>query len=112
MQLSWYIAKAAQEVHIWGRVVVPLKAGSSLKLGKMYVYILYSGSLNRYYVGQTADIKARLIRHNRGLVSFTKRGVPWDRVWMKKVENRSEAVLFERRIKGRGAKRYLQDIGM
>lgn len=78
----------------------------------MYVYILYSSSLNRYYVGQTAEAESRLQRHNKGLVRSTKIGVPWTRVWLKEVRDRSEAMILEKKIKGRGAKRYLNDIGM
>lgn len=78
----------------------------------MYVYILYSSSLEKYYVGQAANADARLERHNKGIVPYTKRGVPWERLWLKEVEDRSEAVQLEKKIKGRGAKRYLQDIGM
>ncbi|MBK8952823.1 MAG: GIY-YIG nuclease family protein [Chitinophagaceae bacterium] len=33
-----------------------------------YVYILYSEKCDRYYVGFSADVHARLIRHNCGLV--------------------------------------------
>jgi putative endonuclease len=76
----------------------------------MYVYVLYSRSLKKYYVGQTADFDARLSKHNKGGSKFTKRGAPWEKVWLKDVENRSSAVLLERKIKARGAKRYLADI--
>lgn len=78
----------------------------------MFVYILYSNSLEKYYVGQADNANARLERHNKGIVSYTKRGAPLKRIWLKEVQNRSEAMVLERKIKGRGAKRYLQDIGM
>jgi putative endonuclease len=78
----------------------------------MFVYILYSRSLDKYYVGQTQDLSARIEKHNKGFVSSTKTGTPWVIVFTQEVKNRSEAVILERKIKGRGAKRYLQDIGM
>ncbi|WP_410266623.1 GIY-YIG nuclease family protein [Cyclobacterium sp.] len=31
-----------------------------------FVYILYSASLDRFYVGQTQDLETRLQRHNSG----------------------------------------------
>jgi putative endonuclease len=78
----------------------------------MFVYILYSRSKQKYYVGQTQNADARLERHNRGVVLSTKSGVPWEQVWLKEMNNRSEAILLEKKIKGRGAKRFLEEIGM
>ena len=73
----------------------------------MVVYILYSEKRSRYYVGQTSDINKRLKRYNQGLVSSTKSGLPWKIVLQQIVFNRSEALILERKIKKRGAKRYL-----
>ncbi|MBK9191152.1 MAG: GIY-YIG nuclease family protein [Crocinitomicaceae bacterium] len=42
-----------------------------------FVYILYSSSLNKYYVGQTQQLEKRLIRHNQGNEKFTKSEWPW-----------------------------------
>ncbi len=73
------------------------------------VYILYSQKSSRYYVGQTDDIDKRLIRHNKGLVPSTKYGVPWEIIQTQRVKNRSEALILEKKIKKRGAERYLND---
>ena len=75
----------------------------------MFVYILYSEKRSRYYVGQTADIEKRLKRHNLGFVPSTKSGTPWKLVLQIEVLSRSEAIVLERRIKKRGAKRYIDD---
>jgi len=64
---------------------------------------------SRYYVGQTADIIKRLKRHNQGYVPSTKGGAPWKLVLQLEVSTRSEALLLEKKIKKRGAKRYLDD---
>ena len=93
-------------------MVVPPEAGLSRKSIKMVVYILYSSSLDRYYVGQTEDFSKRIDRHNQGKVLSTKKGLPWKEVIQIPVNNRSEAVILEKKIKGRGAKRYLEVIGM
>ncbi|MGZ8517882.1 MAG: GIY-YIG nuclease family protein, partial [Chitinophagaceae bacterium] len=34
-----------------------------------FVYILYSEKCNRYYIGYSADVFARLERHNAGMVT-------------------------------------------
>ena len=72
-----------------------------------YVYILHSEKLDRYYVGSTNNVNDRLIRHNSGQGSYTKKGVPWILVKSFELSTRSEAVKFEMKIKKRGAKRFL-----
>ncbi len=76
---------------------------------KYEVYIIFSTNTKRYYVGQTKNFKERLIRHNKGLVKSTKYGIPWELKLKIEVSSRSSAVLLERKIKKRGAKRYLED---
>ena len=73
------------------------------------VYILYSQKSSKYYTGQTDNIIKRLGQHNNGLVKSTKYGLPWDLVLTKTVLSRSEALLLEKKIKKRGAKRFLED---
>ncbi len=75
----------------------------------MFVYILYSRSLKKHYVGQTQDLTNRLDRHNNGREKFTKRGTPWELIWSQYCLNRSEAIILERKIKKRGASRFLND---
>ncbi len=43
-----------------------------------YCYILYSATLDKFYVGSTTDIIRRLAEHNRGKEKFTKTGIPWE----------------------------------
>ena len=74
-----------------------------------FVYILYGSGKRKYYIGETKDIEARLERHNSGQVKSTKTGIPWKLIWSIKLETRSEALMLEKKIKKRGAKRYLED---
>ena len=74
-----------------------------------FVYILFSDSIAKFYVGQTNNIEDRLIRHNSGFVKSTKLGLPWNLVRFFEVSTMSEAMLLEKKIKGRGVKRYLED---
>ncbi len=60
----------------------------------MFVYILFSETRSRYYVGQTTDIDKRLKRHNGGIVPSTKGGIPWKLVLQIPVDSRSEAIQF------------------
>ena len=74
------------------------------------VYILYSETLAKYYVGSTSDFEKRLAEHNSGKGNYTSKGVPWIKIMIIACDTRSEAVVLESKIKSRGIKRYLQDI--
>lgn len=63
------------------------------------VYILYSVTLDRYYVGLTSNLEDRLKRHNEGKSKYTKSGIPWKLVYQVSFETRSEAKEKEKKIK-------------
>jgi putative endonuclease len=46
-----------------------------------YVYILWSDTLNKKYVGITNDLKRRHKEHNSGKSNYTNRGKPWKLVY-------------------------------
>jgi len=77
-----------------------------------YTYILYSEAIGRYYVGSAQDIEDRLRRHNNDQSKSTKGKGPWKLVTSFLFETRSEAMRLEKKIKKRGAQRYLDDIGL
>ncbi len=79
---------------------------------KIYVYILYSRSLDKYYAGSSEDVSKRLLQHNSGKGNFTSKGIPWKLVTFFICNSRSEAIQLEKKIKSRGIKRYLQDNGL
>ena len=45
-----------------------------------YLYILYSLSTDKYYVGITTDINKRLVKHNHQVDfnTYTRKGRPWE----------------------------------
>ena len=55
-------------------------------------------------------MELRLLRHNEGKVKSTRGGIPWVINHRITVSNRTEAVILEKRIKKRGAKRFLEDL--
>ena len=76
----------------------------------MYItYIIFSSTIQKYYVGQTGDLIRRLEEHNRGKTPFMSRGVPWILIYSKEFSSRSEAIKLESFIKKRGAARFLKD---
>jgi len=63
------------------------------------VYILYSESFGKYYIGQTQQLEKRLIRHNEGRENFTKKYCPWVLVCSIPKNSRSDALLLEKKLK-------------
>jgi putative endonuclease len=64
-----------------------------------YVYILYSVEFDKYYIGQTNDVKSRLNRHNNGEVNYTKSYKPWSLILVIEKPTRSESMALEKKIK-------------
>ena len=42
-----------------------------------HIYIIYSESRDKYYVGCTENLSNRIEQHNAGRNKSTKSGVPW-----------------------------------
>jgi putative endonuclease len=76
----------------------------------MYVYILKSKILFRYYVGSTQDVVNRLKEHNSGECRSTRHGIPWNVVHIEEFGTRGAAMVQEQRIKSRGIARYLESV--
>ena len=64
-----------------------------------YVYILFTKVHNRYYIGQTNDIKSRIDRHNSGVEKSTKPYIPWKLIGFIEKATRSEAMVLEKKLK-------------
>ncbi len=81
--------------------------GSNPSLSAMYfVYILYSETHQRFYVGQTNNIEKRIARHNSGNVISTKFYRPWKLIYNESVSTREEAMRLEKWYKsGAGLKK-------
>ena len=75
-----------------------------------YVYILHSEKFDKYYVGQTSDVTARLYRHNSGYEGFTKPYRPWKAILILEKETPGEAVILERKLKNLSRQRLKQFI--
>ena len=75
-----------------------------------YVYIIFSTSLGRYYVGHTHELDKRIRDHNSGLNRSTKNGLPWELVTYFECGMRGEAIKLENKIKKRGIRRFSNDL--
>jgi putative endonuclease len=74
------------------------------------VYIIYSLSFDRYYVGHTGDIADRLFRHNNSGSKATKKGADWTLKYTKQFDSRSEAMKHEMEIKAKKSRKYIESL--
>ena len=64
-----------------------------------YTYILQSLKDEKYYIGSTSNVLARLDFHNAGLQRSTKNRVPFRIVLFEEHESKDKALQRERQIK-------------
>lgn len=77
-------------------------AGNDSSDKMYYTYIIYSKSLDRYYVGYTNDTRIRLEQHNsekHPFSKFTTHAYDWELKYKEKFLNKTEAIKREREIK-------------
>ncbi len=72
-----------------------------------YVYILQSiDEPDSFYVGVTADLRARLHRHNSGEVSHTSKFAPWRIKTYVAFSEEGQAFAFERYLKSASGRAF------
>ena len=74
------------------------------------VYILFSSQLNKYYVGYTSDLETLLVKHAYDHHGYTGQAKDWRVVYRFQCSSKSDAIKLERKIKKRGAQRFLDDL--
>ena len=63
------------------------------------VYIIYSKSFDKYYIGYSADIQERLRKHNRKSKGFSSNGRPWTLVYAESFDDKKDAMDRETQLK-------------
>ena len=64
------------------------------------VYILFSKTKNRYYIGCTSDLEQRLVKHNQNHKGFTGKVADWEVVYFESFKSKIKALAREKQIKG------------
>lgn len=77
-----------------------------------YIYILYSESSDKYYVGYSSDPFRKLNEHNNSLLTtYTSKHRPWD---LKAIyscgDNKTVAIELERFIKKQKSRKLIQSL--
>ncbi|MFE3868129.1 GIY-YIG nuclease family protein [Flavobacterium sp. LS2P90] len=77
-----------------------------------HLYILYSKSANKFYIGETHNIDERIIKHNQHSYSdsFTKIANDWELVLLLNCSNREEATFLEKLIKKMKSRIFIEKI--
>ncbi|MEO6729382.1 MAG: GIY-YIG nuclease family protein [Candidatus Dojkabacteria bacterium] len=80
-----------------------------------FTYILHNSFINKYYIGQTQDIDAKLLELNsrKAKRKFVKKGtVEWKLVYKEEFENKWDAVIREKYLKSLKSKKDIEDLIM
>ncbi|MBN9351507.1 MAG: GIY-YIG nuclease family protein [Chitinophagaceae bacterium] len=75
-----------------------------------FVYILYSHAADRYYIGQCADLKKRVLRHNAKMVPSTKAFAPWVLLYHEVFYSRGDAVKRESYLKKMKSRKFIENL--
>lgn len=76
---------------------------------KYFAYILQSLKNGNLYKGSTENLEKRLIAHNDGLVSYTRKYLPWVLVYYEEFATRSEAMKREKFFKSGKGREWLKN---
>ncbi len=75
-----------------------------------WLYILYSQSLDKYYIGSTSDLNGRIRRHLSNHKGFTGNAKDWTLVYSERYSSHNEAIRREKEIKHWKSKLRIQKL--
>jgi putative endonuclease len=73
-----------------------------------YVYVLQNKE-SLMYTGCTSDLKKRVLQHNEGKSSYTKKHIPYVLIYYEACLNKSDAFAREKYLKSGMGKRYIKN---
>ncbi|MDZ7766449.1 MAG: GIY-YIG nuclease family protein [Melioribacteraceae bacterium] len=71
-------------------------------------YVLYSSKYNEIYIGHSRDVEKRLVEHNEGKSSSTKRYIPWQLIHREEFATRSQAMKREKELKSQKGREWIR----
>ncbi len=76
------------------------------------VYILYSCSIDSYYIGVTSDIEKRLKEHKEGFYeqSYTRQATDWELYYELPCEHLGQSLKIEKHIKSMKSRKYIENL--
>jgi putative endonuclease len=73
-----------------------------------YTYIIFSKTLDKYYIGSSENIENRLNDHLNSRSAYTKVAKDWIMVYFESFDSRSLAVQREMKIKKKKSRKYIE----
>ena len=75
-----------------------------------YVYIIFSSSANKYYVGSCQNVQQRLDDHLNSRSKYTKMAKDWELKYTESFETRSQAYQREMEIKKKKSRVFIENL--
>ena len=75
-----------------------------------FVYILYSLTKDKFYIGFTSHLEERIIRHNQKSKGFTGHINDWEMMYSESYATKSEALAREKQIKSWKSRSKIQQL--
>ena len=72
------------------------------------VYIIYSKTIDQFYIGHTHNLQDRLFRHNNSGSKATKMANDWEVKYTEAFETKSLAAARELQIKNKKSRKYIE----
>jgi len=73
-----------------------------------FIYIIYSTTSDKYYIGSCTNLEIRILQHNAGRNISTKHGIPWIIKYSEVFSTRVEAMKRETEIKKKKSRKYIE----
>ena len=74
------------------------------------VYILHSLTKDKFYIGYTANLTERIIRHNQKSKGFTGSTNDWELKYYETLDNKNDAINREKQIKSWKSKIKIKEL--
>jgi putative endonuclease len=75
-----------------------------------YTYIIYSKTINKYYVDSCHDVQERLQDHLNSRSKYTKIAKDWELKYFEEYTSRSETYQREMQIKKMKSRKYIESL--
>ena len=77
---------------------------------KYYFYILYSLTIDSYYVGHTSDLESRIRKHNTHHKGYTGKANDWRLVYSEQYSDKKSAYARERQVKSWKSRTMIENL--
>ena len=75
------------------------------------VYVLYSRTYDKIYIGYTSHIEARILSHNHAKnKGWTKTYQPWELLYTETYEHKTEAMKREQELKSYRGREFIRTL--